>query len=147
MKRFKFELERVLELRAYREQEAKIELGRAVAVLSALEQRLRDLAAERVKAAGERFSPENRTADLVVFERYIRRLDDTREKLLAEAARAELRVAEAREAFLEASREKKTLEKLRDRRLGEYRREFFAEEIKVLDDVSGGMAARESAGD
>jgi flagellar FliJ protein len=144
VKRFAFELEKLLELRTRREREAEIALGRAAAAVNALEGQLRDLARERQAGAAGRFAPGNRAADILVYERYLRRLDQTREKLLAEAARAELALGEARELFIEASREKKVLEKLRERRLGEYRRQARREEAQILDDVAGGAAARQN---
>jgi flagellar FliJ protein len=146
VRRFKFELEKVLDIRAYREQEARIALGRAVGVLSALERDLRNLAEERLRAASERFAPGNRGADMLASELYIRRLDGAKEKLLAQAAQAELRVAEAREAFFEASRERKVLDKLKERRRREYHAYLLGEEAKTLDDISGGAAARKRAG-
>jgi flagellar FliJ protein len=140
MKRFKFSLEKVLELRAYRGREAEIELGRAIAILTEIENRIFNLAQERIKAAGERFSQgSGRIQD---YDRYILRLDKTRDHLLEDAARAELKAAEAREAYLAASRERKVIDKLRERRQDEYRRKMLAEEIKTLDDSSGGSPAR-----
>jgi flagellar FliJ protein len=51
-------------------------------------------------------------------------------------------VAEARERYLEASRERKVLDKVKERRYAEYRKAALAEEVKVLDDISGGAPAR-----
>ena len=56
--------------------------------------------------------------------------------------RTELKVEEARNAFLEASRERKVLDKLKEKRQKEYRKEMLGEEAKVLDDISGGASAR-----
>jgi flagellar FliJ protein len=61
---------------------------------------------------------------------------------LEAAAQAELKVEEARTLYLEASRDRKILDKLREKREGEYRKIVSAGEIKVIDDISGGAAAR-----
>jgi flagellar FliJ protein len=134
MKRFYFALQRVLELREYAEQEAKVALGRAVGELTMIEQRIASISNERLLAAEKRFAPENSFGEVRNYEWYITRLDRTRDKLLLDAARAELIVAEKRDAFLEASRERKALDKLRERRLGEYKKYVQAEDYKEADE-------------
>jgi flagellar FliJ protein len=140
MKYFKFSLEKVLEFRAYREREAEIELGKAIGILTEIENKIFNLARERIKAAGERFS--QGPGQIQNYDRYILRLDKTRDRFLEDAARAELKVAEARETYLAASKERKAIDKIRERRQGEYRKKMLAEEIKTLDDSSGGSLAR-----
>jgi flagellar FliJ protein len=146
VKNFRFSLEKVLKLRAYREQEAEIELGRAIGDLSRIEYKIKTVAENRCRAAAERFSPGHNALKILSYENYISRLDQERDKLLEDAARAELVVEEKRNRYLEASRERKVLDKLREKRAGEYRREMFAEETKELDDISGGKEARLRAG-
>ena len=142
MKPFSFSLEKVLSLRKYREDVAKIELGRAIGILADLENRLLALAEERARAAAAQFSPGNSAAQIQQYMYYLLRLDNTKEQLLREAALAAQKVEEARELFIEASRERKVLDKLKEKRQKEYRKEFFAEEIKILDDISAGAPAR-----
>jgi flagellar FliJ protein len=142
MKRFRFDLEKILEIRACREQEAKVELGRALGILTALEREIQTLAAARVTAASCRFAPGNGLDGILRYDRYIRRLDARRDRLVKEAAEAELKVEEARRVFLEASRERKVLDKLKEKRRQEYRGIVLAEETKALDDLAGGPAAR-----
>ena len=136
MRPFIFSLEKVLNLREFRENEAKIELGRATGVLAELESRILALGQERARAAAAQFSPENSAAMIQQYMFYLLRLDNTKEQLLKEAALAELKVEEARDLFLEASRERKVLDKLREKRQREYRKETLAEETKNLDDIS-----------
>ena len=135
MKPFVFSLEKVLGLRKYNEDEKKIELGRAIAVLTELEGRINVLARERARAAGAQFSPGNSAALIQQYMYYLLRLDNTMEQLLEEAALAEMKVEEAREAYVEASKERKVLDKLKDKRYKEYRKEMIAAETKVLDDI------------
>ncbi|MDR1587810.1 MAG: flagellar export protein FliJ [Treponema sp.] len=142
MKRFSFGMEKVLSLREYREEEAKLELGRAVGALAEIEDKIRRTAGNRCRAAQERFSGKNSALDIAVWDNYIIRLDQEAEKLTEEAARAEAIVEEKRELYLEASRERKVIEKLKEKREKEYRREVFAEETKELDDISGVARAR-----
>jgi flagellar FliJ protein len=142
MRAFHFSLEKVLELKAYREQEAEIELGRAVGALSRVENKIKTAAENRRRAAAERFAGDKSAPQILNYEHYIVRLDQERDKLLEEAARAELAVEEKRNLYLEAARDRKVLDKLRERREKEYRKKMFAEETKVLDDISGGKEAR-----
>jgi flagellar FliJ protein len=139
MKRFKFGLQKILELREHAEKEAEIELGKAVGALTLIERRIASVTEERRGAAANRFAAGNGLAEIQNYERYITRLDQTRDKLLMDAAKAELVVAEKRDIYLEATRERKVLDKIRERRQGEYRKFVLAEENKELDDVAARM--------
>jgi flagellar FliJ protein len=142
MKPFAFSLEKVLSLRKYYEDEAKIELGRAMGILAELEGNIQAIGRERVRAAAAQFSPSNSAAMIQQYMFYIIRLDNTKEQLLKEAAMAELKIEEAREAFLEASRERKVLDNLKEKRQKEHRKIQLREETKILDDISSGAISR-----
>ena len=135
MKPFVFGLEKVLDLREYHEDEAKIELGRAIGILADLENRIFAIAEERTRAAAGQFSPRNTSIQIQQYMCYLIRLDNTKDWLLKEAALAEQKVEEARETFLEASRERNVLDKLKEKRQKEYRKEILTEETKTLDDI------------
>jgi flagellar FliJ protein len=142
VKRFQFKLEKILTLRANREQETKIELGRTIGVLAELERRIARLAEEKAAAFAARFAPGNRAAEIRNWDIYITRLDKTRGGLLEEAAKAELAAEQARAAYVEAARERKVLDKLRLRRETEYDKARAAEETMTIDDISGRSAIR-----
>ncbi|MCL2093277.1 MAG: flagellar export protein FliJ [Treponema sp.] len=135
MRPFRFNLQKILDLRIYDEEEAKIELGRATGVLVDLENRIKALAAERARTAASQFDGANSAAMIQQYMYYLLRLDNLKEELLSEAAQAELKVEEAREAYLAASRERKVLDMLKERKQKEHRKEMLLEETKVLDDV------------
>ena len=136
MKAFAFGLEKVLNLREFYEDEAKIELGRAIGVLADLENRLLLLGREHARATAAQFAPGNDAATMQQYMFYLQRLDNLKERLLREAALAELEVEKAREAFLAASMERKVLDKLKDKRQKEYHKVILTEETKTLDDIS-----------
>jgi len=146
MKRFAFDLEKLLELRAYREKEAELALARAMGELSALEARIRSVAEEKSQVASDRFSPGRTAFDMRSAEFYLLRLEKTKESLMEAAAKAELVVEAARNAFVEASRDKKVIEKLREKRLAEHKKAAAIDEINAIDDISSGAAARRSLG-
>jgi flagellar FliJ protein len=143
VKRFGFSLEKVLRLRKHREQEAEMELGRAMGTLVGIENNIKETARQRHGAASERFSRDHNAAEIKSYDNYIARLDRETGRLLEEAAKAGLLVEKKRQAYLEASRERKVLDKLREKREKEYGKEMLNEETKNLDDISGGNAARE----
>jgi flagellar FliJ protein len=140
VKRFSFNLEKVLELRQYREQEAKNELGRAISVLNAIENNIKQNALVHSRAVHERFTgintaENNGALSMLAWDNYILRLEQEAQRLMEEAAQAELVVEEKRAQYLEASRELKVMEKLREKREKEYRKEVFAAETRELDDT------------
>jgi flagellar FliJ protein len=144
MKSFTFGLEKVLKLRQYYEDDAKIELGRATGALLELESGLAAVGRERARAQGSQFAPGNSANEIRQYMYYIQRLDNTAEKLIEEIAMAELKVEQAREAFLEASRERKVFDKLKEKRQKEYRKDVLIAETKILDDITSGVLARAS---
>ncbi|MCL2833472.1 MAG: flagellar export protein FliJ [Treponema sp.] len=131
MKKFSFNLEKVLSLRKFREQETEIELGKAIGVLSEIERNIRTVAEERIRS-GDMFAGNG--AMIRSYMMYTTRLDMQKEHLLAEAARAELVVESCRSRYIEASRDRKVLDKLKDKQAAAYRKTIFAEETKALDD-------------
>jgi len=144
MKAFRYNLEKVLDLRNYYEEEAKIELGRAIGVLSELESRLFAVGQELVRAAEAQFNPENGLTETQQYMLYLMRLEYTKEQLLKEIALAELKVEEARKTFLEASRERKVLEKHKEKQKEEHKKKELAGQTKELDDISSAIFARQS---
>lgn len=140
MKRFNYKLEKVLRLRENHERETEIELGKAVGVLSAIEAGIKNVAEEKILAARNRFS--GNFNQMRAFEFYITRLDKTRDTLLENAALAELEVERTRAIYLEASRDRKIISRLKERQEREYRHAVNLEEIKNIDDISSGLAAR-----
>jgi len=145
VKRFNFKPEKILKLRENRERETEIELGKAVGALSALELRIKQTAEAKAAAAQNRFSVRNNFNVIRNYDFYILRLDQTKEALLEAAARAELEVENARQIYLEASRERKIISKLKERQEQEHRRAANLEEIKAIDDITGGLSARKAA--
>ena len=135
MKRFSFNLEKILSLRKYREQETEIELGRAIGILTGIEQNINMVAEERVRA-GENYS--GKTSSLRSYLLYADRLDKEKERLINEAVLAEKKVEDAREVYIEASKDRKILDKLKEKRGDEYRKFILSEEIKISDDQAAG---------
>jgi len=56
MKRFSFNLQKVLKLRKFKEEEAKIALGQAISSLTIIENKIKDNAVKHHQASTERFT-------------------------------------------------------------------------------------------
>ena len=142
MKRFNFRLEKVLKLRAMKEEECRIELGKAISILNQIEDEIKKTALKRHHAASMRFG---NAAEMVSWNVYILRLDREAQILTEKAAQAELIVEEKREQYLEASRDLKALEKLKEKREKEHYKEMAAIEMLELDDQTAARIAVSSA--
>jgi flagellar FliJ protein len=73
--------------------------------------------------------------DMLAWDSYINRLEQEAQHLAEEAAQAEIVVEEKRNLYLEASRELKVMEKLKEKRETEYRKEMFAAATREMDDL------------
>jgi flagellar FliJ protein len=135
VKRFVFGLEKILKLRNYAEQEARLELGRAVGALAEIETNLTYLAEARFIASEEQVAGGTNADNIRHYMYYIARLDNEKERLLKEAALAEQKVEEVREVYLEAAKEKKAMEKLKEKKEKEHKKNILKEEQKAMDDI------------
>jgi flagellar FliJ protein len=141
MKKFHFSLEDVLELRKFEEETAQLELGRAVGEGERIKQDLETTARMRVQTMGEL---RNASADegvmvdtvtLMALQNYLRRLDQQKERLLAELAKAELVIAEKRALFVEALKNREIFTNLKETEFVQWRKGTRRKEDTVLDDI------------
>jgi len=148
MRRFQFRLERFLELRRWKEREWELKLARALGECLLLEQRIRQIGEEIGASRLAQFT-EGRRVDVQGMARrelYVQRLAMERERaqVTLEEKRREMEKVRAR--YLEASRERKVLDKLKERRSGEYYERQRDEEYRTVDDMNNSAAARTPAG-
>ena len=146
MKRFRFELEQLLRLKSWKEEEAKKALAMEVEALERLKSGLRDLQGEMSglfegPARGEDGAPVDvpLRAGILQYaghlgERIAAREDDI-------AAQGE-RLKEKSDLLLKAMQERKALEKLKERRLAQHRREAGKAAYAALDEASAGLIRR-----
>jgi flagellar FliJ protein len=133
MKRFKFNLEKILQLRKFKEEECKLALGQAVSFLNKIENDIKETALKRHAASSQRFSDVSETAS---WEIYILRLDQQADRLTEQAAQAQIVVEEKRALYLEAQKDLKAIEKLKEKQQKEYRREMFNDEMNEVDNLT-----------
>ena len=135
MKRFSFRLEKLLDYRKFREKEAEVNLGKANAARDAIQLELDSIALKRVRTAAERRQGLS-IPELLAIEHYITRLDTSRDTLLERLVLAEMDVEKAREKYIQATRERRVLSKLREKKSDEWKKYVTEEEAAVLDDIA-----------
>jgi len=133
VKKFSFRLEKDLKLRKFREEECKIELGHAISNLNMIENEIKMTAVKRQSAASQRF---NATNEIGEWNNYILRLDQETERLMEKAAQAEIIIEEKRALYLEAAKDLKTLEKLKEKRQKEHKKETADYQMSEVDDLT-----------
>jgi flagellar FliJ protein len=135
MKRFRFRLQRILDIRDQIRDELRQELGRRNQELTHQESVLRGLEDElhglRIKQDGIITASE-----LVLTGAYALRVQQLIEKQIAKVEEARLAVVEARERYIQANKDAKALEMLKDKKREEYQQELLKEEINQLDEVA-----------
>jgi flagellar export protein FliJ len=142
MKRFRFSLKELLDLREFREREAEMALSVKTGKVRLIEIELERLAAEAVRTRKGRFTLARTIMDYLADERYLERLESEKEKRLVELTQAILEREKALQDYHEASKKKKALEKMEEGELGAYKKEADRKEILDIDDIITGARTR-----
>lgn len=139
-KRFQFRLEPVLRVRGAQEDEARRAFAAAQRAAQEQARKLADIATQERRARAEMADTRRGPVNLVrvrLEEGYLvgvgRRIDREKQTL---AKKLEEQFVK-RTAFVEARKKVRVLERLKERRQTEYRREVEREEQKTLDEVGG----------
>jgi flagellar FliJ protein len=138
VKKFAFSLQKILDLRQYAEDQARLELGRAVSVVNALNAELRGVAQSRGRAMAGLASQNEGLLDVAQMQSvqgYISLLDVKKERLIADLAQAELAAQEKRDLYTEAMKKRSVLTKLSERQYEAYKKEKLREEDRFLDEL------------
>lgn len=134
MKKFHYSLQKVLNLREFYEKEAEIALGKAISARDAIQLDLSEVAKKRVSSAAER-KGSLRVEDLLAIEHFIQRLDIRKEELLKELTAAELVLEQKRILYLEATKNRQVLTKLKEKKESVWHKEYLNSEAAILDDI------------
>ncbi|MBI1356856.1 MAG: hypothetical protein GC160_21160 [Acidobacteria bacterium] len=129
MKPFRFSLERILDLRRRRLEEAEAEMARALAEVRATAERAAAIDHESALLdEGLRSNASWKGRDLAAGDAWRHKLTDQRRVVEAEGRRRQSHVEELRRKLTAARIDLRALESLRDRRLADWRRELSREE-------------------
>lgn len=144
MKRFRFALERLLQLRSYKEQDWQARLAVATGACIKLGGKIRENDHRAAQSfARSCYSEEKLDFDMMAArEAYVNRLHLENEGLGRELAAKNRERDEVQEHYLAASRDRKVLDKLKERRQLDHYRQQRAEDFKMMDEVTSGGRAR-----
>lgn len=134
MKRFSFNLQKLLQLREFEEKNAKTALAAAVSEAERIKNELKSVALERVRVNKTR----NENVDtlfLITLEHYVNRLDVRKEELLENLAEAELLIEQRRTVFAAAMQKRSVLDKLKEKQYAVWRKESTKAEESALEDA------------
>jgi len=143
MRRFRFRLEELLRIRRYHERTWELKLAEVSGHCVRLEGRIKELTAEKeTNSACSVGGLPYGLSELYARNEYLRRLD-------AETAAAKLELGkrlkereEVNREYLAASKNRKILEKLKERRSEEYYRLQLKEEGKAIDEIGAQLRNR-----
>jgi flagellar FliJ protein len=143
MRRFQFRLERFLDLRRWKEREWEIALSKVLGECLLMENRIaeitNEIGASRLAGftEGSRIDVESMARRELYVQRLARERERTREALVEKRKEME----KVRAKYLEAAKERKVLDKLKERRSEEYYARQLDEEYRSVDDMNTSAAA------
>jgi flagellar FliJ protein len=142
MRRFQFRLERFLELRRWKEREWEIALAKALGVCVLLEKRIEAIAEEVSVSMLSAFvaGVQIDIRGMARRELYLQRLAHERERAQAALVEGRRELEKVRAQYLDAAKERKVLDKLKERRSEEYYAHQLDEEYKNVDDMNTSSA-------
>ena len=134
MKRFRFSLQKVLDMRDFEKRQAQADLGKALAVERQIQNTLDLIAESRAQSVRSADSMHD-IKSLYGVGLYFQLLEQRKETALEELARAKVVTNAKREVMLSAMQRVKALENLKDRRRIEWKRAQLKAEDDEIDDI------------
>jgi len=146
MRSFRFKLEKLLDIRKYREREWELKLAEATGKVMVINRGIEDVVREKARVFRERryASGPDMAYMMTLASLYMERLSSELSDLSVKLEEAELKRREVREGYLAASRERKSLDTLKDKRSREFYKEQEAAEMKAVDDINTASFIRKS---
>lgn len=124
-----------MSLRKYEQEQAQIELGKAVSVETKIQSDL-DALVEQYATVKKQGEGERDFAKIAEAQQFYSFVKYQQEQLFEQMAQAKLVTEEKRAAFNAAMQKTESLKKLRERKLEEHKAAQKKEEAKFLDDIS-----------
>lgn len=135
MKKFYFRLQKLLDLRTFREKEAETALGRAIAERDAISLQLAELAQKELAARMSLQRSSGTIADFAAHGNYLERLHLEREEQLTALTQAEIRIEEMRKHYIKAHQERLIVTKLKDKKQAYWKKDMQRQQDILLDDI------------
>ncbi len=135
MKKFSFSMQKILDLREFEQKEAEAELGKANAEVARIQRELEAVAKSRASVTKDCDSCLENFSFYAQTEKYFIFLEQKQESLLKELAQAELVAEEKRAVVRKAMQNVKVLEKLKENKFAQWKKDRLQEEELAVDDV------------
>ena len=135
MKKFSFELEKILEFRNFEKQEAEAELAKALSKENEIKQNL-EMIANQMIVSNQSVDKSSSFDDVIAQSRYNNLLNYQKEESLKELAQANLVTEEKRSVLAECMKKTIALEKLKEKRKEEWKTAYDYEEAEEIDEAS-----------
>ena len=140
MQRFHFKLQKLLEYRKIREEQAQAEFAKATRVFLLEKEKMLQMEATLVKTFDLLKAEQGKPSSLLMLKMFQDYIDRTREGIRLQAVKVAA-AADRRQSclrlFEEASRKRKVVDNLRAKKLEQYQAEVLHEEQSFLDDLAG----------
>ncbi len=128
-------MQKILDLRAFEQSQAELELGKVNAEIARIQNELNAIAASRVSVTKSTDAVSGDFSLYAQTQNYFAFLDRRQEELFEQMAQAQLLAEQKREVVREAMKKVKVLEKLRETKLSQWKKERLDQEEKAMDDV------------
>ena len=137
MKKFVFDLQDILDIRKFEQQQAEIELGKALGVENEIQQKLNALAVRQtsIQKTMKGSTDFNDIASANQFYSYVR---NSSEELMNQMAQAKLITEQKRKILKECMKKTDALESLKESEEQEFNQELKRQEAKQIDDIVTG---------
>lgn len=135
MKKFSFELEKILEFRNFEKQEAEAELAKALSKENEIKSNL-EMIAKQMIISNQSVDKSGSFDDVIAQSRYNNLLNHQKEELLQELTQANLITEEKRSVLAECMKKTVALEKLKEKRKEEWKTAYNYEEAEEIDEAS-----------
>ena len=138
MKKFAFELEKVLEFRNFEKVQAEGELAKALAVESEINENLKNIAHQYASAKASMKGSRN-FDDVMSLSRFNNLLKYQKEELLKQLTQAKIVTEEKRQVLRECMKKTTALEKLKEKELADWKAAVDYEEAEAMDEMKNKM--------
>ena len=135
MKKFKFELEQVLEIRTFEQQQAEGELAKCIVVENEINENLA-IIANQYDALKKSTKGSLDFSEMMGQSQYSKLLDYQKEQLLTQLAQAKIETEEKRKILTECMKKTSALEKMKELQYEDYKLELNQKENRRIEELS-----------
>lgn len=135
MKKFKYDLQQVLEIRTFEQQQAEGELAKCIAVENEINENLA-IIANQYDALKKSTKGSLDFSEMMGQSQYANLLDYQKEQLLLQLAQAKLETEEKRKILTECMKKTSALEKMKELQYEDYKLELNQKENRRIEELS-----------